>query len=170
MKCKLADATTKNKSLQDENVTLNESLRSQFEEFNAETNELETKVDDVLKLEENAETWLEVGSAKAIQYSKTISTFSRETADLRKKFSEIKTDEDNLSLMLLEVEDRAKVSATNLSNIMAEEDEIEGKLSELSKSVKMAEASFIQSLDENNCISQERDGLIRKLEVMSCEK
>ena len=56
MKCKLADATTRNKSPQDENVTLNESLRSQFEEFNAETNELETKVDDVLKLEENAET------------------------------------------------------------------------------------------------------------------
>ena len=72
--------------------------------------------------------------------------------------------------MLLELEDRAKVSATTLSNIMAEEDEMEGKLSEWSKSVKMAEASFIQSLDENNCISQERDGLIRKLEVMSCEK
>ena len=90
MKCKLADATTKNKPPQDENVTLNESLRSQFEEFNAETNELETKVDDVLKLEENAETRLEVGSAKAIQYSKTISTFSRETADLRKNLVKLK--------------------------------------------------------------------------------
>ena len=45
--------------------------------------------------------------------------------------------------MLLELEDRAKVSATTLSNIMAEEDEMEGKLSELSKIVKMAETRFI---------------------------
>ena len=86
-------ALSKIKTLRASREIENESLRSQFEEFNAETNEFETKVDEVLNLEENAETRLEVGSAKAIQYSKTISTFSRETADLRKnlvKLNQIK--------------------------------------------------------------------------------
>lgn len=34
----------------------------------------------------------------------------------------------------------------------------------------MAEASFIQSMDENNSILQERDCLIEKLEAMSREQ
>ena len=94
-------------------------------ELGAAREESELKTENLLRDKEetaNLVNGLEFEKEAALNKIKTLQA-SREIGD---GLSEIKKDKDTLSSMLIESEDKAKVSAATLSNITAERDEMEG--------------------------------------------
>ena len=94
-------------------------------ELGAAREESELKTENLLRDKEetaNLVNGLEFEKEAALNKIKTLQA-SREIGD---GLSEIQKDKDTLFSMLIESEDKAKVSAATLSNITAERDEMEG--------------------------------------------